>query len=57
MDSPGITVRPIVEMTGVHLFNEVFLDEVRIPVESRVGDENQGWALAKVTLGNERVSL
>jgi alkylation response protein AidB-like acyl-CoA dehydrogenase len=57
MDSPGITIRPIVEMTGVHLFNEVFLDEVRIPVESRVGDENQGWALAKVTLGNERVSL
>jgi alkylation response protein AidB-like acyl-CoA dehydrogenase len=57
MDSPGITIRPIVEMTGVHLFNEVFLDEVRIPVENRVGAENQGWALAKVTLGNERVSL
>ena len=57
MDSPGITVRPIVEMTGVHLFNEVFLDDVRIPAENRVGDENQGWALAKVTLGNERVSL
>jgi alkylation response protein AidB-like acyl-CoA dehydrogenase len=57
MDSPGITVRPIVEMTGVHLFNEVFLDDVRIPTENRVGDENQGWALAKVTLGNERVSL
>jgi 3-oxochol-4-en-24-oyl-CoA dehydrogenase len=57
MDSPGITIRPIVEMTGVHLFNEVFLDEVRIPAENRVGDENQGWALAKVTLGNERVSL
>ncbi|HWC37834.1 MAG TPA: acyl-CoA dehydrogenase family protein, partial [Acidimicrobiales bacterium] len=57
MDSPGITVRPIIEMTGVHLFNEVFLDDVRIPAENRVGDENQGWALAKVTLGNERVSL
>ncbi len=57
MDSAGITIRPIVEMTGVHLFNEVFLDEVRIPVENRVGDENKGWALAKVTLGNERVSL
>jgi alkylation response protein AidB-like acyl-CoA dehydrogenase len=57
MDSPGITVRPIVEMTGVHLFNEVFLDDVRIPAQNRVGDENQGWALAKVTLGNERVSL
>jgi alkylation response protein AidB-like acyl-CoA dehydrogenase len=57
MDSAGITIRPIVEMTGVHLFNEVFLDEVRIPLDNRVGDENQGWALAKVTLGNERVSL
>src|SRR5438105_2477037 len=57
MDSPGITIRPIVEMTGVHLFNEVFLDEVRIPVENRVGAENDGWRLAKVTLGNERVSL
>lgn len=57
MDAPGIEVRPIVEMTGVHLFNEVFLDEVRIPVENRIGDEGRGWALAKVTLANERVSL
>jgi alkylation response protein AidB-like acyl-CoA dehydrogenase len=57
MDTPGLTVRPIVEMTGEHNFNEVFFDEVRIPVGNRVGDENAGWALAKVTLGNERVSL
>jgi alkylation response protein AidB-like acyl-CoA dehydrogenase len=57
MDAPGVTVRPIVEMTGAHNFNEVFLDEVRIPVANRVGDENAGWALAKVTLSNERVSL
>jgi 3-oxochol-4-en-24-oyl-CoA dehydrogenase len=57
MDSPGVTVRPIVEMTGAHNFNEVFLDEVRIPVANKVGDENAGWALAKVTLSNERVSL
>ncbi|MGO8874548.1 MAG: acyl-CoA dehydrogenase family protein [Acidimicrobiales bacterium] len=57
MDAPGVTVRPIVEMTGAHNFNEVFLDEVRIPVANRVGEENAGWALAKVTLGNERVSL
>ncbi|HET9731541.1 MAG TPA: acyl-CoA dehydrogenase family protein [Acidimicrobiales bacterium] len=57
MDAPGITVRPLIEMTGSHTFNEVFLDEVRLPVENRVGDENAGWALAKVTLGNERVSL
>ena len=57
MDLPGIEVRPLVEMTGVHLFNEVFLDEVRLPADSLVGPEHGGWALAKVTLANERVSL
>ena len=57
MDLPGIEVRPIVEMTGHHNFNEVFLDDVRIPAENLVGRENEGWSLAKVTLGNERVSL
>ena len=57
MKSPGIEIRPIVEMTGSHTFNEVFFDEVRIPAENLVGEENEGWALAKVTLGNERVSL
>ena len=44
-------------MTGTHTFNEVFLDEVRLPADSLVGDRGQGWSLAKVTLGNERVSL
>jgi alkylation response protein AidB-like acyl-CoA dehydrogenase len=57
MDAPGVDVRPIVEMTGSAMFNEVFLDEVRIPAENLVGDVNRGWGLAKVTLGNERVSL
>jgi len=57
MDLPGIEVRPVVEMTGMHTFNEVFFDDVRIPAENLVGEENHGWALAKVTLGNERVSL
>jgi len=57
MDAPGIEVRPIVEMTGLHTFNEVFFDEVRIPAENLVGEENRGWDLAKVTLSNERVSL
>ncbi|MEX2292788.1 MAG: acyl-CoA dehydrogenase family protein [Acidimicrobiales bacterium] len=57
MDLPGVEVRPIIEMTGVHLFNEVFLDEVRLPAANLVGDVNRGWGLAKVTLGNERVSL
>jgi alkylation response protein AidB-like acyl-CoA dehydrogenase len=57
MDLPGITVRPLVDMTGDHTFNEVFFDEVRIPHRNLVGEVNRGWALAKVTLGNERVSL
>jgi 3-oxochol-4-en-24-oyl-CoA dehydrogenase len=57
MDAPGVTIRPIVDMTGDHAFNEVFLDEVRLPADNLVGDVNGGWALAKVTLGNERVSL
>jgi alkylation response protein AidB-like acyl-CoA dehydrogenase len=57
MDAPGVTIRPIVDMTGDHAFNEVFLDEVRLPADNLVGDVNGGWALAKVTLSNERVSL
>ncbi len=57
MDAEGITIRPIVEMTGSHTFNEVFFDDVRIPAENVVGEVNEGWALAKVTLANERVSL
>jgi alkylation response protein AidB-like acyl-CoA dehydrogenase len=57
MDLPGIEIRPIIDMTGVHTFNEVFFDDVRIPASNLVGEENRGWALAKVTLSNERVSL
>ena len=57
MQSPGITVRPLVQMTGTHEFNEVFFEDVRIPRANVVGAENDGWRLAKVTLGNERVSL
>jgi alkylation response protein AidB-like acyl-CoA dehydrogenase len=57
MDAPGVTIRPIVDMTGDHAFNEVFLDGVRLSPEHLVGEVNGGWALAKVTLGNERVSL
>ena len=57
MDAPGITIRPLVDMTGAHTFNEVFLDEVRLPRENLVGERGQGWSLGKVTLANERVSL
>jgi alkylation response protein AidB-like acyl-CoA dehydrogenase len=57
MRQPGVDVRPIREMSGGHHFNEVFLDGARVPVANRVGAEGDGWRLAGVTLGNERVSL
>jgi alkylation response protein AidB-like acyl-CoA dehydrogenase len=57
MNLPGIDVRPIREMTGGETFNEVFFTDVRLPLNSVVGEVNDGWRLAKVTLGNERVSL
>ena len=57
MNLPGIDVRPIREMTGGETFNEVFLTDVRLPLDAVVGEVNDGWRLAKVTLGNERVSL
>jgi alkylation response protein AidB-like acyl-CoA dehydrogenase len=50
-------VRPIVTMSGGGLFNEVFFDEVRIPADSLIGEEHNGWSMAKQTLANERVSL
>jgi alkylation response protein AidB-like acyl-CoA dehydrogenase len=57
MDAPGIEIRPIIEMTGGHTFNEVFLDGVRLPADAVIGEVHRGWGLAKVTLGDERVSL
>ncbi len=57
MSSPGISMTPIVDMTGTHSFNQVFFDEVRIPAALRVGEEGDGWRLARITLSNERVSL
>ncbi len=57
MRAPGITVQPIRQMDGNADFNEVFLEDVRIPAAALVGVAHDGWRLAKVTLGNERVSL
>jgi alkylation response protein AidB-like acyl-CoA dehydrogenase len=57
MRDPGITVRPIRQMDGKADFNEVLLERVRVPATHLVGGLHDGWRLAKVTLGNERVSL
>ena len=54
MDAPGITVRPIISISGEHEVNQVFFDDVRVPVANRVGDENQGWTVAKALLEFER---
>ena len=52
--SPGITVRPIITIDGAHEVNEVFFDDVKVPVENLVGTENKGWDCAKFLLSNER---
>ncbi len=57
MNTPGIEIRKIIEMTGGNHFNETFFNEVRVPADCLVGDEGDGWRLAKVTLGAERLSL
>jgi alkylation response protein AidB-like acyl-CoA dehydrogenase len=57
MDLPGIELSPIVDMTTAYSFNQTFFDDVRLPAKYLVGEEGEGWKLAKVTLANERVSL
>jgi alkylation response protein AidB-like acyl-CoA dehydrogenase len=54
MDSPGISVQPIITLDGAHEVNEVFFDNVRVPVENLVGEENDGWTCAKYLLTHER---
>jgi alkylation response protein AidB-like acyl-CoA dehydrogenase len=57
MDQPGIDVRPLREMTGRALFNEVFFDDARVPDSARIGELGEGWAVANTTLANERAGL
>ena len=56
MRTPGITVRPLILMDGRHEVNEVFFDEVAVPIENRVHDEGKGWTVAKYLLGYERMN-
>jgi alkylation response protein AidB-like acyl-CoA dehydrogenase len=57
MKTPGITVKPIIVLDGAHEVNEVFFDDVKVPVENRVGQENKGWTYAKFLLVNERSGI
>lgn len=54
MRTPGVTIKPIPSMDGAHLFNEVFLDDVRVPAQNMVGEENQGWIASQNTSNFER---
>jgi alkylation response protein AidB-like acyl-CoA dehydrogenase len=57
MDTPGVTLRPIELLDGGFEVNEVFFEDVRVPAENLVGEENHGWDYAKFLLGNERVGI
>jgi alkylation response protein AidB-like acyl-CoA dehydrogenase len=57
MKSPGITVRPIPLLDGGHEVNEIWFEDVRVPIQNRVGDENKGWTYAKFLLGHERTNI
>jgi alkylation response protein AidB-like acyl-CoA dehydrogenase len=54
--APGVQVRPLRDLTGGHQFAEVFFDDVRVPVGARIGEENDGWRLARTSLGHERTA-
>jgi alkylation response protein AidB-like acyl-CoA dehydrogenase len=56
MKTPGVSVRPIITLDGEHEINDVFFDNVRVPVQNRVGEENRGWTYAKFLLGHERTN-
>ncbi|MCD4533049.1 acyl-CoA dehydrogenase family protein [Nocardioides sp. cx-169] len=54
--APGVEIRPLRDLTGGHLFAEVFLNDVRVPVSDRIGEENEGWPLVRTSLGHERAA-
>jgi alkylation response protein AidB-like acyl-CoA dehydrogenase len=55
MSTPGVTVEPLLAFNGKRLWNQVFFEDVRVPVANRLGDENHGWTVAKSLLGDERL--
>ena len=57
MKSPGVTVRPIIMLDGEHEVNEVFFDNVRVPADNLIGEENKGWTYAKHLLAHERTNI
>ncbi len=57
MKSPGVTVRPIIMLDGEHEVNEVFFDNVRVPAENLIGEENKGWTYAKYLPAHERTNI
>ena len=57
MKSPGVSVRPIITLDGTHEVNEVWLEDVRVPVENRIHEENKGWTCAKMLLAHERSGI
>ena len=57
MKTPGVTVRPIIMMDGAHHVNDVFFDNVKVPIANRIGKEGEGWTCAKFLLANERLGI
>ena len=57
MHSPGVTVRPLVQITGEASFNEVFFEDVRVPKKNLIGEKNQGWQVAIMTLMFDRAGV
>jgi alkylation response protein AidB-like acyl-CoA dehydrogenase len=57
MKSPGVSVRPLVNLANTHVFNEVFFEDVRVPARNRIGEENRGWYVATTTLDFERSNI